>query len=184
LPITEGSTRSAARQRAGGPPVTRFIHSRWIGSKGAGRPRRMQIVIKSNSADLQAHQIILSYRITKTYQSHIETEIDSSPRLYSSARRTTPRARRRSSRLRCARTCIAWRSKSVEHQTRAVAFRTRQYFVGQCTQLINALRGHLAEFGLVVAKGPANLKSLGSMMDNASLDVPEGVRDGDLPALS
>jgi transposase len=78
--------------------------------------------------------------------------------------------------------CVA--VKSAEHQTRAVAFRARQYFVGQCTQLINALRGHLAEFGLVVAKGPANLKSLGSMMDDASLDVPEGVRDGDLPAFS
>lgn len=40
--------------------------------------------------------------------------------------------------------------KSAEHQARAVAFRTHQSFVGQRTQLINALRG-LAEFGLVVA---------------------------------
>ena len=40
--------------------------------------------------------------------------------------------------------------KSAEHQARAVAFRTHQCFVGQRTQLINALRGHLAEFGLVV----------------------------------
>ena len=36
--------------------------------------------------------------------------------------------------------------KSAEHQARAVAFRTHQCFVGQRTQLINALRGHLAEF--------------------------------------
>lgn len=41
--------------------------------------------------------------------------------------------------------------KSAEHQTRAVAFRTHQSFVGQRTQLINALRGHLADFGLVTA---------------------------------
>lgn len=43
--------------------------------------------------------------------------------------------------------------------------------------MINALRGHLAEFGLVVAKGPANLKSLVDMMKDESVDVPETVRD-------
>ncbi len=42
--------------------------------------------------------------------------------------------------------------KSAEHQARAVAFRTHQCFVRQRTQLINALRGHLAEFGIVVPK--------------------------------
>jgi transposase len=50
--------------------------------------------------------------------------------------------------------------KSVETQGRAVAFRTHQCLVRQRTQLINALRGHLAEFGLVAPKGPANLKVL------------------------
>lgn len=96
-----------------------------------------------------------------------------------------PRRGRGGDRRGCAALEHALRGdQSVEHQTRAVAFRARQYFVGQCTRLINALRGHLAEFGLVVAKGAVNLKFLGRMMDNASLDVPEGVRDGDLPALS
>jgi transposase len=71
--------------------------------------------------------------------------------------------------------CVA--VKSAEHQARAVAFRAHQCFVGQRTQLINALRGHLAEFGLIVAKGPANLKSLATMMDDASVEVPEAVRD-------
>ena len=42
--------------------------------------------------------------------------------------------------------------KSAEKQGRAVAFRTHQCFVRQRTQLINALRGHLAEFGLVAPK--------------------------------
>jgi transposase len=32
--------------------------------------------------------------------------------------------------------------------------------VRQRTQLINALRGHLAEFGLVAPKGPASLRVL------------------------
>lgn len=71
--------------------------------------------------------------------------------------------------------CVA--IKSAEHQARAVAFQTHQCFVGQRTQLINALRGHLAEFGLVVAKGPANLKSLASMMDDVTVELPDAVRD-------
>ena len=50
--------------------------------------------------------------------------------------------------------------KSAEHQARAVAFRTHQSFVGQRTQLINAMRGHLGEFGLVVAQGPTGLLTL------------------------
>jgi len=67
--------------------------------------------------------------------------------------------------------------KSAEHQARAVAFRTHQCFVRQRTQLINALRGHLAEFGLVIAQGPANLKIVASMVDDKSVDLPEAVRD-------
>ncbi len=50
--------------------------------------------------------------------------------------------------------------KSVEHQARAVAFRTHQCFDRQRTQLINALRGHPAEFGIVVAQGPAHRKEV------------------------
>lgn len=67
--------------------------------------------------------------------------------------------------------------RSAEHQARAVAFRTHQSFVGQRTQLINALRGHLAEFGLVVAEGPANLKSVAGLIDNNAIDLPDAVRD-------
>ncbi len=50
--------------------------------------------------------------------------------------------------------------KSAEHQARAVVFRTHQCFVRQRTQLINALRGHLAEFGIVVAQGPVHLREV------------------------
>lgn len=67
--------------------------------------------------------------------------------------------------------------KNAEQQARAVAFRTHQSFVGQRTQLINALRGHLAEFGLVVAQGPANLKAVVGMMDDDAIDIPDVVRD-------
>ena len=41
--------------------------------------------------------------------------------------------------------------KTEEAQARSVLFRTRELLVHQRTQTINALRGHLAEFGLVAA---------------------------------
>jgi transposase len=62
--------------------------------------------------------------------------------------------------------------KSAEKQARAVAFRTHQCFVRQRTQLINALRGHLAEFGLVAPKGPASLKLLESALEKPDVDLP------------
>jgi transposase len=39
--------------------------------------------------------------------------------------------------------------KTEDQQARAMLFRTRDLFVRQRTQLINALRGHLAEHGVV-----------------------------------
>lgn len=67
--------------------------------------------------------------------------------------------------------------KSAEHQARAVAFRTHQCFVRQRTQLINALRGHLGEFGIIVAQGPANLAVVAGILADETNDLPEGVRE-------
>ena len=50
--------------------------------------------------------------------------------------------------------------KSERTQAAALIFRARDLLVRQRTQVINALRGHLAEFGLVVAKGPAHVPQL------------------------
>lgn len=67
--------------------------------------------------------------------------------------------------------------KSAEKQGRAVAFRTHQCFVRQRTQLINALRGHLAEFGMVAPKGPANLGVLEAALAEPGTDLPAAVRE-------
>lgn len=45
--------------------------------------------------------------------------------------------------------------KSEVTQANTLVFRTRDLLVRQRTQTINALRGHLTEYGWVVAKGPA-----------------------------
>jgi peptide methionine sulfoxide reductase MsrB len=60
--------------------------------------------------------------------------------------------------------------KSPEHQARAVAYRTHQCFVGQRTQMINALRSHLAEFGHVFAQGAAHVKDIRIAIDNEALN--------------
>lgn len=67
--------------------------------------------------------------------------------------------------------------KDTEAQGRAVAFRTHQCLVRQRTQLINALRGHLAEFGVVAPKGPANLNLLENALAGEASDLPGTVRE-------
>ena len=62
-------------------------------------------------------------------------------------------------------------------QAGAMLFRTRDLLVRQRTQTINALRGNLAEFGLVAAQGPAHLKTLQGALENPEAALPEAVRE-------
>ncbi len=63
--------------------------------------------------------------------------------------------------------------KSEEVQGAAMVFRVRELLIRQRTQAINALRGHLTEFGLVVPQGAANAARLISLVEDP---------DGGLPA--
>lgn len=67
--------------------------------------------------------------------------------------------------------------KSEQQQARAMIFRARDLLVRQRTQLINALRGHLAEFGIVVAKGPVHLEKLNDAIDELETGLPPMVRE-------
>src|SRR6476661_4502386 len=68
--------------------------------------------------------------------------------------------------------------KSVEQQAALMLHRVRDLLVRQRTQLINAIRGHLAEFGIIEAQGPWNVPRLLAGMEEASLPdlVPGLVR--------
>lgn len=66
--------------------------------------------------------------------------------------------------------------KSEEGQAAAVIFRTRDLLVRQRTQLINALRGHMAEFGLVVPQGAARAKGLIAMVADPEAPLPGAAR--------
>lgn len=65
--------------------------------------------------------------------------------------------------------------KTAAQQARAMLFRTRDLLVGQRTQLVNALRGHLAEHGVILGKGLGNVVRLAARLDED--DLPELVRD-------
>jgi transposase len=51
-------------------------------------------------------------------------------------------------------------AKSAEQQGRLMQHRTRDLLLRQRTQVINALRAHLAELGIVAAQGREGLKEL------------------------
>ncbi len=66
--------------------------------------------------------------------------------------------------------------KTVDQQAVLMLHKTRDLLVRQRTMLINALRGHLAELGIIAAKGPGGVGSAISALDNAGDGVPETAR--------
>ena len=66
--------------------------------------------------------------------------------------------------------------KSEQTQAAAMVFRTRDHLVRQRTQIINALRGHLAEFGIVVAQGPAHVSKLVIVVQDPQQSLPDMAR--------
>lgn len=66
--------------------------------------------------------------------------------------------------------------KSEEVQGAAMVFRVRELLIRQRTQAINALRGHLTEFGEVVPQGAANAKRLIAIVEDAASGLPDEAR--------
>jgi transposase len=66
--------------------------------------------------------------------------------------------------------------KSAERQAAALVFRTRDLLVRQRTQAINALRSHLAEFGMIAPKGPANIAALAGRLGEPGEKLPVEAR--------
>ena len=56
--------------------------------------------------------------------------------------------------------------KSAEQQAEGMLFRTRDLPARQRTQTVNALRGHLAEHGVVAPQGVANVARLAAAVED------------------
>lgn len=70
--------------------------------------------------------------------------------------------------------------KSIDQQAALMAHRARDLLIRQRTQLINALRGHLAELGLVAAQGREGFTTLAGLI---AAEGPEGLPEGVRAAL-
>lgn len=67
--------------------------------------------------------------------------------------------------------------KSAEQQARAALFRGRERLVHQRTELVNALRGLLYEFGHAVPQGIHHLKGIEAIVEDPAASLPDLVRD-------
>jgi len=63
--------------------------------------------------------------------------------------------------------------KDEEQQANGVVFRARDVLVRQRTQCINALRGHLTEYGWVVPKGTTHMATLIEQIEDPKCALPE-----------
>ena len=68
--------------------------------------------------------------------------------------------------------------KGEEQQAAGLVFRTRDLLVRQRTQLINAIRGHLSEYGWVAPKGPSHVAMLADLLEEEEMasTLPKAAR--------
>ena len=62
--------------------------------------------------------------------------------------------------------------------------KAREMLVQQRTQLLNGLRGHLAEIGIIAAQGACNMRSLGALIHEGQADIPDAVRQSLMPLVT
>lgn len=66
--------------------------------------------------------------------------------------------------------------KDEAQQANGVVFRARDLLVRQRTQCINALRGHLSEYGYVVPQGVTHVSALITQVEDPKAALPESAR--------
>src|SRR5437868_12244686 len=66
--------------------------------------------------------------------------------------------------------------KTEEQQANGIVFRARDLLVRQRTQCVNALRGHLFEFGYVFPQGITHVATLVGLVEDPQSSVPESAR--------
>jgi transposase len=74
--------------------------------------------------------------------------------------------------------------KTAEQQAALMLHRSRDLLVRQRTMLINALRAHLAEFGVIEARGPSKAAALMTLIESGDARVPDLARRALLPLVA
>ena len=77
---------------------------------------------------------------------------------------------------------VSVKSAAQQAQAAGIVFRTRNLFVRQRSQMVNALRGHSAAYGVFVAQGRVQFRRLMVNFDETAPDLPEpDLPEPDLP---
>jgi transposase len=74
--------------------------------------------------------------------------------------------------------------RSIENQAAKMVHGVRETLSGQRVQLLNALRGHLAEAGVIAAQGHQHARKLATLVEEGSEHLPECVRSALLPLVA
>jgi transposase len=61
---------------------------------------------------------------------------------------------------------------SLENQAALMRHKAREMLVSQRTQLLNGLRGHLTEVGVIAAQGPRHARELAELIEACDETIP------------
>src|SRR5580698_3734703 len=73
--------------------------------------------------------------------------------------------------------------RSIDNQAVLMHHKVRELLVSQRTQLVNALRGHLAEVGIIAAQGSNGAYALAAAILEGDSSIPLCVRDALAPII-
>src|SRR5436190_23871358 len=101
----------------------------------------------------------------------------------SNDRRMMPMMPKRYARRSGGPTCDLCRPRHPEQLSGLVLYRTRHLFIRQQTSVINAIRAHCAEFGIVAPVGRRGIEELLNVIANANDEQIPGIARACLSAL-
>jgi len=73
--------------------------------------------------------------------------------------------------------------RSIENQAMLMRHRARELLVGQRTQLLNAIRGHLSEVGIIAAQGANHARALAARVASSHPSIPQSACAALLPLI-
>lgn len=65
--------------------------------------------------------------------------------------------------------------RSIDNQAVLMHHKVRETLVRQRTQILNSLRGHLAEIGIIAAQGPGHARALANLLREDNPSIPSAV---------
>src|SRR5665213_1692675 len=74
--------------------------------------------------------------------------------------------------------------RSIDNQAVLMHHKVREMLVRQRTQILNGLRGHLAEIGIIAAQGPSHAHALANLLRQGDASIPLAVTTALLPLVA